>query len=53
MKNSTLFTLVGLALALIIAYNCLYVVREIDKAVLLTFENNEVTAEAITGTGDA
>lgn len=41
MKNSTLFTLVGIALALIIAYNCLYVVREIDRAVLLTF--GEVT----------
>lgn len=41
MKNSTLFTLVGLALALIIAFNCLYVVREIDRAVLLTF--GEVT----------
>jgi membrane protease subunit HflC len=41
MKNSTLFSLVGLALALIVAYNCLYVVREIDRAVLLTF--GEVT----------
>jgi membrane protease subunit HflC len=41
MKNSTLFTLVGIAVALIIAYNCLYVVREIDRAVLLTF--GEVT----------
>jgi len=41
MKNSTLFTLVGLSLVLIIAYNCLYVVREIDRAVLLTF--GEVT----------
>jgi len=41
MKNSILFTLVGLALGLIVAYNCLYVVREIDRAVLLTF--GEVT----------
>jgi membrane protease subunit HflC len=41
MKNSTLFSLVGIALVLIIAYNCLYVVRQIDRAVLLTF--GEVT----------
>ncbi len=41
MKNSTLFSLVGFSLVLIIAYNCLYVVREIDRAVLLTF--GEVT----------
>jgi membrane protease subunit HflC len=41
MKNSTLFSLVGLALVLIISWNCLYVVREIDRAVLLTF--GEVT----------
>ena len=41
MKNSTLFSLVGLSLVLIIVYNCLYVVREIDRAVLLTF--GEVT----------
>lgn len=41
MKNSTLFTLAGLALVVIIGFNCLYVVREIDRAVLLTF--GEVT----------
>ena len=41
MKNSTLFSLLGIAVAIIIAYNCLYVVREIDRAVLLTF--GEVT----------
>jgi len=41
MKNSTLFSLVGIALVLIVAYNCLYVVRQIDRAVLLTF--GEVT----------
>ncbi|MBT5484925.1 MAG: protease modulator HflC [Gammaproteobacteria bacterium] len=41
MKNSTLFTLIAMALGLIIAYNCLYVVKEIDRAVLLTF--GEVT----------
>jgi len=41
MKNSTLFSLVGMALVIIIGYNCLYVVRQIDRAVLLTF--GEVT----------
>ena len=41
MKNSTLFSFVGIAFVLIVAYNCLYVVREIDRAVLLTF--GEVT----------
>jgi len=41
MKNSTLFSLVGMALIIIIGYNCLYVVRQIDRAVLLTF--GEVT----------
>lgn len=41
MRNSTLFSLVGFSLVLIIVYNCLYVVREIDRAVLLTF--GEVT----------
>jgi membrane protease subunit HflC len=41
MKNSTLFTLIGIAFVMIIAYNCLYVVRQIDRAVLLTF--GEVT----------
>ncbi|MDC0598519.1 protease modulator HflC [Gammaproteobacteria bacterium] len=41
MKNSTLFSLVTLALLAIIAANCLFVVKEIDRAVLLTF--GEVT----------
>lgn len=41
MKNSGMFAIVGLALLVIIASNCLYVVREIDRAVLLTF--GEVT----------
>lgn len=41
MKNSTLFTLIAMAIGLIIAYNCLYVVKQIDRAVLLTF--GEVT----------
>ncbi|MAM70423.1 MAG: HflC protein [Gammaproteobacteria bacterium] len=41
MKNSSAITLGVIAVVLIIAYNCLYVVREIDRAVLLTF--GEVT----------
>jgi len=41
MKNSNIIALVGLALAGIILANCLYVVREVDRAVLLTF--GEVT----------
>ncbi|MEX2366622.1 MAG: SPFH domain-containing protein, partial [Pseudohongiellaceae bacterium] len=41
MKNSTIIGLASLALIVILAYNCLYVVREIDRAVLLTF--GEVT----------
>ena len=41
MKNSTLFSLAGLVVIVLLAYNCLYVVREIDRAVLLTF--GEVT----------
>ena len=41
MKNSTLFSLVGISIVVVIAYNCLFVVREIDRAVLLTF--GEVT----------
>ena len=41
MKNSSLFTLLALAIVAIIGYNCLYVVRQIDRAVLLTF--GEVT----------
>ena len=41
MKNSTAFTLVTLAIIAVLVSNCLYVVREIDRAVLLTF--GEVT----------
>jgi membrane protease subunit HflC len=46
MKNSSALTLATLAVALLIAYNCLYVVREVDRAVLLTF--GEVTNADIT-----
>jgi membrane protease subunit HflC len=41
MKNSSLFTLFALALVVLLAFNCMYVVREIDRALLLTF--GEVT----------
>jgi membrane protease subunit HflC len=41
MKNSSNLSLFVIALVVLVAYNCLYVVREIDKAVLLTF--GEVT----------
>lgn len=41
MKNSSAITLALVAVVLIAAYNFLYVVREIDRAVLLTF--GEVT----------
>jgi len=41
MKTSSLVSLLGLSLLALLAYNCLYVVREIDRAVLLTF--GEVT----------
>ncbi|MDT8397124.1 MAG: protease modulator HflC [Pseudomonadales bacterium] len=41
MKNSSLYTLALLALVVIIAYNCLYVVKQTERAVLLTF--GEVT----------
>jgi modulator of FtsH protease HflC len=41
MKNSSLLSLIILSLGVIIAYNCMYVIREIDRAVLLTF--GEVT----------
>jgi membrane protease subunit HflC len=41
MKNSSAITLALIAVVLIVAYNCLFVVREIDRAVLLTF--GEVT----------
>ncbi len=41
MKNSSAITLGLIAVVVIAAYNCLFVVREIDRAVLLTF--GEVT----------
>ncbi len=41
MKNSSAITLALITVVLIVAYNCLFVVREIDRAVLLTF--GEVT----------
>lgn len=41
MKNTGIATLITLAIVAVIAANCLYVVREIDRAVLLTF--GEVT----------
>lgn len=41
MKNSTLFGLAFVALVVVIVFNCLYVVRETERAVLLTF--GEVT----------
>lgn len=47
MKNSSIFSLVGLAILVTIASNCLFVVRQIDRAVLLTFgevTNADVTA---------
>ncbi len=45
MKNSTLFTLLALSLVVLLAYNCLYVIRETDRAVLLTF--GEVTNDNV------
>jgi len=41
MKNSSMATLIILAIIAVFAANCLYVVREIDRAVLMTF--GEVT----------
>jgi membrane protease subunit HflC len=41
MKNSSFLSLFVLTLGVTIAYNCMYVIREIDRAVLLTF--GEVT----------
>lgn len=46
MKNSSAMVLAAIAVVLIIAYNCLYVVREVDRAVLLTF--GEVTNADVT-----
>ncbi len=46
MKNSSMFTLVILTLLVMFVSNCIYVIREIDKAVLLTF--GEVTNADIT-----
>jgi membrane protease subunit HflC len=45
MKNSSMATLAILAATAIFASNCLYVIREIDRAVLLTF--GEVTNSEI------
>jgi membrane protease subunit HflC len=41
MKNSTLFTLFALSVVVLVGYNCMYVIRETERAVLLTF--GEVT----------
>lgn len=41
MKTSSLFSLIVLFGAILLSFNCMYVIREIDKAVLLTF--GEVT----------
>lgn len=41
MKNTTFFALFALAVVAMIGSNCVYVIREIDRAVLLTF--GEVT----------
>lgn len=45
MKTSSLVSLVSLTLVVLITYNCLYVIREIDRAVLLTF--GEVTNDNV------
>ena len=41
MKNSSIFSLLPILVVVMLASNCLYVIREIDRAVLLTF--GEVT----------
>lgn len=41
MKNSTPYTLMALALIVLVAYNCMFVIRETERAVMLTF--GEVT----------
>lgn len=41
MKGSSLITLILVSVAVLLAYNCMYVIREFDRAVLLTF--GEVT----------
>lgn len=41
MKTSSMITLIAVSLVVIIAYNTMYVIREFDRAVLLTF--GEVT----------
>lgn len=46
MKTSSLASLLGLSLVVLLAYNCLYVIRETDRAVLLTF--GEVTNANVT-----
>ncbi len=45
MKTSSLITLLALSLVVVLAYNCLYVIRETDRAVLLTF--GEVTNDNV------
>jgi membrane protease subunit HflC len=45
MKNSTLFSLLALSLVVLLAYNCMYVIRETERAVLLTF--GEVTNDNV------
>jgi membrane protease subunit HflC len=45
MKSSSLITLLFLSLVVLLAYNCMYVIREIDRAVLLTF--GEVTNDDV------
>jgi membrane protease subunit HflC len=45
MKTSSLAGLFALALIVLLAYNCLYVIRETDRAVLLTF--GEVTNDNV------
>lgn len=46
MKSSSLISLVGLAILVLIASNCLYVIKQVDRAVLLTF--GQVTDPDIT-----
>ena len=45
MRNSSLFSLLALALIVLLAFNCVYVVRETQRAVLLQF--GEVTNDDV------
>jgi membrane protease subunit HflC len=45
MKTSSLVFLLALSLVVLLAYNCMYVIRETDRAVLLTF--GEVTNDNV------